>query len=146
MSYVTESAFVSTNQSQWNQIARNTEAVALHSDQLVEMGRKQMKIGDDLTYFGNVELPALQTTDQNQWENIEFNINRLNELQDQINAGKQHRDEIEQKLDNRPNGECAFWDIPCKLKTLTGQVGTVALLAGGGFVIYKLLSGRRKLL
>ena len=43
MSYVTESAFVSTNQSQWNQIARNTEAVALHSDQLVEMGRKQIK-------------------------------------------------------------------------------------------------------
>ena len=44
------------------------------------------------------------------------------------------------------SGDCAFWDVPCKMKETTSQIGTIALLAGGGFVLYKVLSGRRKLL
>tara|TARA_Y100000817_G_C16664140_1_gene458549 strand:+ start:276 stop:704 length:429 start_codon:yes stop_codon:yes gene_type:complete len=141
MSYVLESDFIQTNTSQWNQIARNISDIDLHSRQLVEMGIKQDKIGDDLTKFGNIELPALQATDQNQWENIQFNINRLNELQDQINTGKIHRDAIEAKLDNRPPpNECAFWDIPCKMKETTSQIGLLAVLAGAGFIGYKVLT------
>jgi len=134
MSYVLESDFVNTNVMQNKMIAINTNAIALHSDQLVKMG-------DDMTFFGNTELPALQAVDQNLYDNINFNINRLNEMQDQLNQAKTHRDTLEAKIDNRPPPhECAFWDIPCKMKETTSQIGLIAILAGAGFVGYKVLT------
>ena len=45
MSYVLERDFANTNFMQNKMIASNTNAIALHSDQLV-------KAGQDLTYFG----------------------------------------------------------------------------------------------
>ena len=132
MSYVLERDFANTNFMQNKMIASNTNAIALHSDQLV-------KAGQDLTYF-----------DQNIYDNINFNIDRLNNLQAQINEAKDERDTIQTKISNigsgMGSGDCAFWDVPCKMKETTSQIGTIALLAGGGFVLYKVLSGRRKLL
>jgi len=142
LSYVLESDFISTNQSQWNQIARNISDIDLHSRQLVEMGIKQDKIGDDLTKFGNIELPALQATDQNQWENInELYLNHADQ-ETRLNQAKAERDAIQTKLNTHSHnggggGECGLFDIPCKLRTFTGQVGTVALVAGAGFIAYQ---------
>tara|TARA_R100001163_G_scaffold43254_1_gene32641 strand:+ start:216 stop:641 length:426 start_codon:yes stop_codon:yes gene_type:complete len=140
MSYVLESDFtreisnINRNfASAFSTIQDNREVINLHSGQLV-------KAGEDLTYFGE-KVTELDQRDQNLYDNINFNINRLNELQDQINAGKIHRDAIEAKVDNRPppNG-CAFWDIPCKMKQTTSQIGLLAVLAGAGFIGYKVLT------
>ncbi len=144
MSYVLESDFTNVNFMQNRQIATNTNAIGLHSDQLIELGQKQTKIGQDLTKFGNIELPALQATDQNIYDNINFNINRLNEMQDQINQAKLERDSIQSKIGNisgtNQSGGCAFWDIPCKMKETTSQIGLLAVLAGAGFIGYKVLT------
>jgi|TARA_R110000824_G_scaffold399193_2_gene604250 hypothetical protein len=142
MSYVLERDFANTNFMQNKMIASNTNAIALHSDQLV-------KAGQDLTYFGE-KVTELDQRDQNIYDNINFNIDRLNNLQAQINEAKDERDTIQTKISNigsgMGSGDCAFWDVPCKMKETTSQIGTIALLAGGGFVLYKVLSGRRKLL
>ena len=138
MSYVLESDFSNTNFMQNKMIATNTNAIALHSDQLV-------KLGVDMTKFGNEELPALQAVDQNIYDNINFNIGRLNEMQDQLNQAKSERDAIQVKLGTMATGAgsssgCAFWDIPCKMKETTSQIGLIAILAGAGFVGYKVLT------
>lgn len=43
------------------------------------------------------------------------------------------------------NGKgCEWYDIPCHFGNFTGQVGTVAIVAGVGYVAYKLLSKRKR--
>jgi hypothetical protein len=148
MSYVTEGEFYSTNVMQNNQIARNTQAIGLHSDQLIELGQKQTKIGADLTYFGN-KVTELDATNQAQYGNIEELYLNHADQQTQINEAKAERDAIQAKLSSHSHegggvSECGMFDIPCKLRTLTGQVGTVALLAGGGFILYKVLTRGKK--
>ena len=143
MSYVLESEFarevsnINRNfASAFSTIQDNRQIINLHSDQLV-------KAGQDLTYFGE-KVTELDTRDQNIYDNINFNINRLNEMQDQINQAKLERDSIQTKIGNisgtnQGNG-CAFWDIPCKMKETTSQIGLIAILAGAGFVGYKVLT------
>ena len=70
MSYVLESDFINTNQSQWNQIARNISDIDLHSRQLIKMGADMTKIGADNTYFGE-KVTELDATNQRQYGNIE---------------------------------------------------------------------------
>ncbi len=147
MSYVTESAFISTNQSQWNQIARNLENIDLHSRQLIEMGQKQSKIGQDLTYFGE-KVQELDATNQAQYGNIEQLYANHADQEGRLNTAKAERDAIQTKLNTHThNGggasECGLFDIPCKLKTLTAQVGTVALVAGAGFIAYQYFKRKR---
>ena len=120
MSYVTESAFISTNQSQWNQIARNLENIDLHSRQLIEMGQKQSKIGQDLTYFGE-KVQELDATNQAQYGNIEQLYANHADQEGRLNTAKAERDAIQTKLNTHTHnggggGECGMFDIPCKLK------------------------------
>ena len=147
MSYVLESDFISTNQSQWNQIARNIDTIDLHSRQLIEIGQKQSKIGQDLTYFGE-KVQELDATNQAQYGNIEQLYLNHADQEGRLNQAKAERDAIQTKLNTHTHnggggGECGIFDIPCKLKTFTGQVGTVALIAGGAFVGYQILKRKK---
>ena len=97
MSYVLESDFISTNQSQWNQIARNIDTIDLHSRQLVEIGQKQTKIGNDLTYFGE-KVQELDATNQAQYGNIEQLYLNHADQEGRLNQAKAERDAIQTKL------------------------------------------------
>lgn len=141
-------------------LEENRRTINLHSEQLVDMGKKQTqigqdmtKMGQDLTWFGE-KVTKIDATDTKQWKNIEFNIDRLNKLQDQINQGKQERDAIQLKFNNvsyvghghdfPTSGGCAWYDVPCKMKETTSQIGLAAILAGAGFVGYQIFIKKKK--
>lgn len=145
MSYVTSQAFVNEISSinrniltNIDRIQNNREVIDLHSRQLV-------KAGNDLSYFGE-KVTELDATNQAQYGNIEQLYLNHADQETQLNQAKSERDSIQQKLNthSHSNGNgCGMFDIPCHLRNLTGQIGTVALLAGGGFVLYKVLSKKK---
>jgi hypothetical protein len=148
MSYVTGSQLSSIVDNVYRNILKNRSDIDLHSTQLIDLGKKQTKIGQDLTYFGQ-KVTEIDETNQDQWKNIIFNADRMNELQDQIIQAKQHRDNIESKLSlhslhrNEKNG-CEWYDIPCQLKQGASTVGTYAILGGIGYIAYNLIKRRKK--
>ena len=145
MSYVLESDFINTNQSQWNQIARNISDIDLHSRQLIKMGADMTKIGADNTYFGE-KVTELDATNQRQYGNIEQLYLNHSEQEGRLNQAKAERDAIQQKLNTHSHGNgngCAIYDVPRHLKNFTGQVGTVALVAGAGFLAYQILKRKK---
>lgn len=141
MSYVTSDAFVNEISSinrnvlfNINRIQNNREVIDLHSQQLV-------KAGQDLTYFGE-KVQELDATNQAQYGNIEQLYLNHADQETRLNQAKAERDAIQTKLNTHSHnggggGECGLFDIPCKLRTFTGQVGTVALVAGAGFIAYQ---------
>ncbi len=147
MSYVTSDAFVNEISSinrnvlfNINRIENNREVIDLHSTQLV-------KAGQDLTYFGE-KVQELDATNQAQYGNIEQLYLNHSDQETRLNQAKAERDAIQTKLNTHTHnggggGECGIFDIPCKLKTFTGQVGTVALIAGGAFVGYQILKRKK---
>jgi len=147
LSYVTSDAFVNEISSinrnvlfNINRIQNNREVIDLHSQQLV-------KAGQDLTYFGE-KVQELDATNQAQYGNIEQLYLNHADQEGRLNQAKAERDAIQTKLNTHTHnggggGECGMFDIPCKLKTLTGQVGTVALIAGGAYVGYQILKRKK---
>lgn len=147
MSYVTSDAFVNEISSinrnvlfNINRIQNNREVIDLHSQQLV-------KAGQDLTYFGE-KVQELDATNQKQWGNIEELYLNHGDQEGRLNQAKAERDAIQTKLNTHSHnggggGECGMFDIPCKLRTFTGQVGTVALIAGGAYVGYQILKRKK---
>jgi chromosome segregation ATPase len=123
-----------------NRIQNNREVIDLHSQQLV-------KAGQDLTYFGE-KVQELDATNQAQYGNInELYLNHADQ-ETRLNQAKAERDAIQTKLNTHTHnggggGECGMFDIPCKLRTFTGQVGTVALIAGGAYVGYQILKRKK---
>jgi|TARA_R110002020_G_scaffold354926_3_gene567646 chromosome segregation ATPase len=145
LSYVTTDAFVNEISSinrniltNINRIQNNREVIDLHSEQLV-------KAGNDLTYFGE-KVQELDATNQAQYENInELYLNHADQ-ETRLNQAKSERDSIQQKLNthSHSNGNgCGMFDIPCHLRNLTGQIGTVALIAGGAYVGYQILKRKK---
>ena len=147
MSYVTSDAFVNEISSinrnvlfNINRIQNNREVIDLHSQQLV-------KAGQDLTYFGE-KVQELDATNQAQYGNIEQLYLNYADQEGRLNQAKTERDAIQTKLNTHSHnggggGECGMFDIPCKLRTFTGQVGTVALIAGGAYVCYQILKRKK---
>ena len=146
MSYVTTDAFVNEISSinrniltNINRIQNNREVIDLHSEQLV-------KAGNDLTYFGE-KVQELDATNQAQYGNInELYLNHADQ-EGRLNQAKEERDSIQTKLNTHSHnggGECGMVDIPCKLRTLTGQVGTAVLIAGGAYVGYQILKRKKR--
>ena len=146
MSYVTTDAFVNEISSinrniltNINRIQNNREVIDLHSEQLV-------KAGNDLTYFGE-KVQELDATNQAQYGNInELYLNHAAQ-EGRLNQAKEERDSIQTKLNTHSHnggGECGMFDIPCKLRTLTGQVGTAVLIAGGAYVGYQILKRKKR--
>ena len=147
MSYVTSDAFVNEISSinrnvlfNINRIQNNREVIDLHSQQLV-------KAGQDLTYFGE-KVQELDATNQAQYGNIEQLYLNHADQEGRLNQAKAERDAIQTKLNTHSQtggggGECGMFDIPCKLRTFTGQVGTVALIAGGAYVGYQILKRKK---
>jgi|TARA_R110002020_G_scaffold10337_1_gene39814 hypothetical protein len=121
-----------------DRIANNREVIDLHSQQLI-------KAGNDLTYFGG-KVQELDATNQEQWGNIEELYLNHSDQEGRLNQAKAERDAIQQKLNTHSHnngGGCAIYDIPCHLKNFTGQVGTVALVAGAGFLAYQILKRKK---
>ena len=152
MSYVSGSEFQNVISNVWKNILFNRSDIDLHSNQLIDLGKKQTKIGNDLTYFGQ-KVSQIDETDQNQWENIVKNAERLTDLQNQIIEAKDHRDKIDSNLslhslhDIIPNNEkngCAWYDIPCQLKQGATTIGTYAILGGIGYIAYNIITKRGK--
>tara|TARA_R110000824_G_scaffold8740_3_gene39775 strand:- start:1503 stop:1943 length:441 start_codon:yes stop_codon:yes gene_type:complete len=146
LSYVTSDAFVNEISSinrnvlfNINRIQNNREVIDLHSQQLV-------KAGQDLTYFGE-KVTELDATNQAQYGNIEELYLNHGDQEGRLNQAKAERDAIQIKLNthshNNGGGGCAIYDIPCHLKNFTGQVGTVALVAGAGFLAYQILKRKK---
>ena len=147
MSYVTSDAFVNEISSinrnvlfNINRIQNNREVIDLHSQQLV-------KAGQDLTYFGE-KVQELDATNQAKYGNIEQLYLNYADQEGRLNQAKTERDAIQTKLNTHSHnggggGECGMFDIPCKLRTFTGQVGTVALIAGGAYVCYQILKRKK---
>ena len=147
MSYVTSDAFVNEISSinrnvlfNINRIQNNREVIDLHSQQLV-------KAGQDLTYFGE-KVQELDATNQAQYGNIEQLYLNYADQEGRLNQAKTERDAIQTKLNTHSHnggggGEWGMFDIPCKLRTFTGQVGTVALIAGGAYVGYQILKRKK---
>ena len=147
MSYVSTGAFITEigaiNRNilfNIDRIANNREVIDLHSQQLI-------KAGNDLTYFGD-KVTELDATNQRQYGNIEeLYLNHANQ-EVRLTEAKAERDAIQQKLNthshNNGGGGCAIYDVPCHLKNFTGQVGTVALVAGAGFIAYKYLTRKKR--
>ena len=147
MSYVSTGAFITEigtiNRNMLfniDRIANNREVIDLHSQQLI-------KAGNDLTYFGQ-KVTELDATNQKQYGNIEELYLNHGDQEGRLNQAKAERDAIQQKLNthshNNGGGGCAIYDVPCHLKNFTGQVGTVALLAGAGFIAYKYFTRKTK--
>ena len=145
MSYVSTGAFITEigaiNRNilfNIDRIANNREVIDLHSQQLI-------KAGNDLTYFGG-KVQELDATNQEQWGNIEELYLNHSDQEGRLNQAKAERDAIQQKLNTHSHnngGGCAIYDIPCHLKNFTGQVGTVALVAGAGFLAYQILKRKK---
>ena len=147
MSYVSTGAFITEigaiNRNvlfNIDRIANNREVIDLHSQQLI-------KAGKDLTYFGQ-KVTELDATNQKQYGNIEELYLNHGDQEGRLNQAKAERDAIQQKLNTHSHGNgngngCAIYDIPCHLKNFTGQVGTVALLAGAGFIAYKYFTRKK---
>ena len=142
MSYVSTGTFVNEISSinrnvlfNIDRIQNNREVIDLHSQQLI-------KAGNALTYFGH-KVTELDETNQNQWGNIEELYLNHGDQEVRLTEAKAERDAIQIKLNthshNNGGGGCAIYDIPCHLKNFTGQVGTVALVAGVGFLAYQIL-------
>ena len=146
MSYVSTGAFITEigaiNRNilfNIDRIANNREVIDLHSQQLI-------KAGNDLTYFGD-KVTELDATNQRQYGNIEQLYLNHSEQEGRLNQAKAERDAIQQKLNTHSHGNgngCAIYDVPCHLKNFTGQVGTVALVAGAGFIAYKYLTRKKR--
>lgn len=153
MSYVSTGAFITEigaiNRNvlfNIDRIANNREVIDLHSEQLIEMGIKQDKIGDDLTYFGD-KVTEIDAINQAQYGNIEELYLNHSDQEGRLNQAKAERDAIQIKLNTHSHGGgngCGIFDIPCHLKNFTGQVGTVALVAGAGFIAYKYLTRKKR--
>jgi len=147
LSYVTSEAFINEISSinrnvlfNINRIQNNREVIDLHSQQLV-------KAGQDLTYFGE-KVTELDATNQAQYGNIEQLYLNHADQEGRLNTAKAERDAIQQKLNTHSHGNgggngCAIYDIPCHLKNFTGQVGTVALVAGAGFLAYQIFKRKK---
>tara|TARA_R100000963_G_C4623291_1_gene90199 strand:+ start:139 stop:585 length:447 start_codon:yes stop_codon:yes gene_type:complete len=123
-----------------DRIANNREVIDLHSQQLI-------KAGNDLTYFGG-KVTELDETNQKQWGNIEELYLNHGDQEVRLTEAKAERDAIQQKLNTHSHGNgngngCAIYDVPCHLKNFTGQVGTVALVAGVGFLAYQILKRKK---
>tara|TARA_R110002096_G_scaffold39726_3_gene108373 strand:+ start:977 stop:1312 length:336 start_codon:yes stop_codon:yes gene_type:complete len=111
------------------------------------MGADMTKIGADNTYFGE-KVTELDATNQRQYGNIEQLYLNHSEQEGRLNQAKAERDAIQQKLNTHSHGNgngngCAIYDVPCHLKNFTGQVGTVALVAGAGFLAYQILKRKK---
>ena len=146
MSYVSTGTFVNEISSinrnvlfNIDRIQNNREVIDLHSQQLI-------KAGNDLTYFGE-KVTELDETNQNQWGNIEELYLNHGDQEVRLTEAKAERDAIQIKLNthshNNGGNGCAIYDIPCHLKNFTGQVGTVALVAGVGFLAYQILKRKK---
>ena len=147
MSYVSTGAFITEigaiNRNvlfNIDRIANNREVIDLHSQQLI-------KAGNDLTYFGE-KVTELDETNQNQWGNIEELYLNHGDQEVRLTEAKAERDAIQIKLNTHSHGNgngngCAIYDVPCHLKNFTGQVGTVALVAGVGFLAYQILKRKK---
>ena len=147
MSYVSTGTFVNEISSinrnvlfNIDRIQNNREVIDLHSQQLI-------KAGKDLTYFGE-KVTELDATNQNQWGNIEELYLNHGDQEVRLTEAKAERDAIQQKLNTHSHGNgngngCAIYDVPCHLKNFTGQVGTVALVAGVGFLAYQILKRKK---
>ena len=147
MSYVSTGAFITEigaiNRNvlfNIDRIANNREVIDLHSQQLI-------KAGNDLTYFGG-KVTELDETNQKQWGNIEELYLNHGDQEVRLTEAKAERDAIQQKLNTHSHGNgngngCAIYDVPCHLKNFTGQVGTVALVAGVGFLAYQILKRKK---
>ena len=146
MSYVSTGTFVNEISSinrnvlfNIDRIQNNREVIDLHSQQLI-------KAGNDLTYFGE-KVTELDETNQNQWGNIEELYLNHGDQEVRLTEAKAERDAIQIKLNthshNNGGGGCAIYDVPCHLKNFTGQVGTVALVAGAGFLAYQILKRKK---
>ena len=146
MSYVSTGAFITEigaiNRNMLfniDRIANNREVIDLHSEQLI-------KAGNDLTYFGQ-KVTELDATNQNQYGNIEELYLNHGDQEGRLNQAKAERDAIQIKLNTHSHnngGGCAIYDVPCHLKNFTGQVGTVALVAGAGFIAYKYFTRKKR--
>ena len=146
MSYVSTGAFITEigaiNRNvlfNIDRIANNREVIDLHSQQLI-------KAGKDLTYFGE-KVTELDATDQKQYKNIHELYLNHGDQEGRLTEAKNERNAIQQKLNthshNNGGGGCAIYDVPCHLKNFTGQVGTVALVAGAGFIAYKYFTRKK---
>lgn len=145
MSYVSTGAFITEigaiNRNMLfniDRIANNREVIDLHSEQLI-------KAGKDLTYFGE-KVTELDATNQKQYGNIEELYLNHADQEGRLNQAKAERDAIQIKLNTHSHnngGGCAIYDVPCHLKNFTGQVGTVALVAGAGFLAYQILKRKK---
>ena len=106
-----------------------------------------MWFANDLTYFGD-KVTELDATNQRQYGNIEELYLNHADQEGRLNQAKAERDAIQIKLNthshNNGGGGCAIYDVPCHLKNFTGQVGTVALVAGAGFIAYKYLTRKKR--
>lgn len=155
MSYVSTGAFITEigniNRNilfNIDRIQNNREVIDLHSRQLIKMGADMTKIGADNTYFGE-KVTELDAVNQAQYGNIEELYVNHGEQEVRLTEAKNERDAIQQKLNTHSHGGgngtgCAIYDVPCHLKNFTGQVGTVALVAGAGFIAYKYFTRKTK--
>ena len=147
MSYVSTGAFITEigniNRNilfNIDRIQNNREVIDLHSQQLI-------KAGKDLTYFGE-KVTEIDAVNQAQYGNIEELYVNHGQQEVRLTEAKNERDAIQQKLNthshNNGGNGCAIYDVPCHLKNFTGQVGTVALVAGAGFIAYKYFTRKTK--
>jgi len=66
-------------------------------------------------------------------------------LKKSLGEARTHRNSIESKFEkhlighNGNNGDCAIWDIPCKLNKISGTLGMVAVSLVAGIIVYKLI-------
>lgn len=147
MSYVSTGAFITEigniNRNilfNIDRIQNNREVIDLHSQQLI-------KAGEDLTYFGE-KVTEIDAVNQAQYGNIEELYLNHGDQEVRLTEAKNERDAIQQKLNTHSHGGgngngCGIFDIPCHLKNFTGQVGTVALVAGAGFLAYQILKRKK---
>jgi len=80
---------------------------------------------------------------------IDINTTQIKKNTETLNKSlenaRTHRNSIEAKFEkhlighNGNNGECPFWDIPCKLNKISGTLGMVAVAVVGGFVVYNVI-------
>jgi hypothetical protein len=134
-------------------IAQNKRDIDQNITNLIQIGKDTTKLGKDTTYFGE-KVTELDKTNQQQYENIIANNQRLEELQTQINQAKDERVAIQDKFSNvaftghthaetcTNCGECDFWDIGCKFNEFTGDLGKIALIGGIGILAFFLLKKR----